>query len=320
MSHEVETMAYAGTTPWHGLGVKVDADLSAAAMMQAAGLDWAVEKKKLRIVDGPTLKDKMALVRSTDGAYLSTVGREWKPVQNADVFGFFHRFVDAGKMRMHTAGSLCDGQYVWALAETGMDWDVKTSRGAKDSMQSFLLMMSPHRAGKAMVIQHTSVRVVCWNTLNFALGSGLKGDGSGFRMPHVMEFDDNVKRAAEEALGLAGEQVVSMKEAFARLSAAKANEDEAVAYFQDVTGKEAAAEGERSKPVLDAMKAALAHSPGAEFSSAKGTWWGALNAVTYVVDHKLGRSRDTALRSAWFGGKARMKREALELALERVAA
>ena len=28
MAHQVETMAYAGEVPWHGLGVKVDNNMS----------------------------------------------------------------------------------------------------------------------------------------------------------------------------------------------------------------------------------------------------------------------------------------------------
>lgn len=44
MSHEVETMAYAGAVPWDGLGVAVSNDLTPRQMMQKAGLDWTVEK------------------------------------------------------------------------------------------------------------------------------------------------------------------------------------------------------------------------------------------------------------------------------------
>ena len=45
MAHELEmvngeaSMAYAGETPWHGLGVKVESDISTDDMMVAAGLD-----------------------------------------------------------------------------------------------------------------------------------------------------------------------------------------------------------------------------------------------------------------------------------------
>jgi len=44
MAHLVETMAYAGETPWHGLGVPVIADLTPAQMLEKAGLDWTVHK------------------------------------------------------------------------------------------------------------------------------------------------------------------------------------------------------------------------------------------------------------------------------------
>ena len=50
MAHELEIvngkaqMAYVGSVPWHGLGVKVPADLTPEQMLDAAGLNWSVEK------------------------------------------------------------------------------------------------------------------------------------------------------------------------------------------------------------------------------------------------------------------------------------
>ena len=44
MAHMIETIAYAGEVPWHGLGTKVPADLSPAQMLDKAGLNWTVEK------------------------------------------------------------------------------------------------------------------------------------------------------------------------------------------------------------------------------------------------------------------------------------
>lgn len=69
--------------------------------------------------------------------------------------------------------------------------------------------------------------------------------------------------------------------------------------------------------MLAHLRNALTHAPGQQLPSATGTLWGAVNAVTYVVDHELGRDRGAALRSAWFGQKANLKSRALELALER---
>ena len=43
----VETMAYAGEVPWHGLGTKVSDDLTPNQIMVKAGLDWSVNKLSL---------------------------------------------------------------------------------------------------------------------------------------------------------------------------------------------------------------------------------------------------------------------------------
>ena len=62
---------------------------------------------------------------------------------------------------------------------------------------------------------------------------------------------------------------------------------------------------------------AIETSPGAGLKSARGTWWGALNGVTYVVDHQgRGNSRDNTLHSAWFGSGANRKTKALQKAVE----
>ena len=68
-----------------------------------------------------------------------------------------------------------------------------------------------------------------------------------------------------------------------------------------------------SRNVLEAIET----SPGHDKDSAKGTWWGALNGVTYVMDHQSrSKSRDHALNSTWFGRNAAVKRTALTKALE----
>ena len=48
----------------------------------------------------------------------------------------------------------------------------------------------------------------------------------------------------------------------------------------------------------------------------KNTWWQALNAVTYYIDHQSGRDRDATMTSVWLGPKGALKRRALHSALE----
>ena len=66
-----------------------------------------------------------------------------------------------------------------------------------------------------------------------------------------------------------------------------------------------------------AVADALETSPGATMPSAKGTWWGALNAVTFTMDHgRKSMEEGNSLHSAWFGGNAVTKRKALTKAIE----
>jgi hypothetical protein len=108
MAHMVETMAYAGELPWHGLGTEVSNDLTPVQMMQKAGVDWKVHEVESFIeFNGKKMKTgQKSLVRETDGKILTNVGENWHPLQNEQAFEFFNEYVLAGDMEMHTAGSL----------------------------------------------------------------------------------------------------------------------------------------------------------------------------------------------------------------------
>lgn len=321
MTDAVETMAYANEKPWHGLGVPVKDTMTPKQMMKAAKLDWTVSKRPIFFEGGKQIPGKMALCRDTDDAFFSIVGKEWKPVQNEDALDFFTKWVKAGHMKMETAGSLWGGKYVWGLARIGKDFTLGTGKNA-DEVRSYLLMCSPHVRGKAMVLQFTPIRVVCWNTLNFALGRGLKGSGSAFRMIHSQKFDEAMKADAEEKLGIATEQMATFKEAAVLLSKKKITKVKQEEYFNEVLQFDPKAaskkkDGDAKEPqLLGKIRAALTHAPGQDITPSLGTWWGALNAVTYVVDHDVGRTRDTSLKNAWLGQGANLKRRALQIALD----
>jgi len=323
MTDAVETMAYAksGGLPWHGLGEPVTNKLTPEAMLKVAKIDWTVSKRPVfwdPKGDGKMVKidDKELLVRDTDQHPLSMVGANWKPVQNLQAVDFMTKFVKEAKMEMETMGSLWYGKYIWALAR------IKKSDFAiqKDELRTYILLCSPHVLGHALSISYTNVRVVCWNTLTMALGSSLKGKGKhAFNNPHSIEFTDDVKAQAAEALGLAVKQTEEFKQVVAMLAKKKAAEDKVEAYFANVMQydpEKAKKEGRPEPRIINKFREALVHAPGQDLNTAKGTWWGALNAVTHVVDHNLGRDRDTALRTAWFGQKAGYKRRALDLAMQ----
>jgi len=305
MAHMVETMAYAGEVPWHGLGTKVPADLTPEQMLQAAGLDWEVNKVDLTYGDGLVVPGKKGLVRSSDGAYLDTIGDDWNPLQNAEAFEFFNDFVMAGDMEMHTAGSLEDGRRTWALAKIK---DAVFETVKDDITECFLLFSNPHKYGMSITVMMTPVRVVCNNTITMAL----KGASDIMvKINHRSEFDAD---AVKETLGVAKEKLDTYKEAAQFLSTKNYTKDSIVEYFNEVfpftANKRDSEMSRNTKLAMDVLDT----QPGAEYG--RGTFWQAFNTVTYLTDHELGRSNDTRLQSAWFGSNRKKKIVALEKAIE----
>lgn len=319
MPANVETMAYVGDVPWHGLGEKVDAGISAKDMLKKARLNWSVARKPLTASGNIPVPDHYALVRDSDESVLGICGKDYIPTQNSEAFDFFEKFVKAGSMTMETAGSLDGGRYVWGLAKLNRGYTLKN----EDRVEGYLLLSSPHIWGKSLSAMFTEIRVVCWNTYSAALGSSKER----FRMPHVKAFDAQVQNAAEQVLGLSTECLRQREDEARLMSSAKVDAGAVAKYvcalFAPAIYKELAKSDDSKVAYLDQLPRngrrvmELYHkSPGSDFKTARDTWWGAFNAVTRFVDHEMGRDRDVALTSAWFGPRATLKQRARSLAVE----
>ena len=311
MSHEVETMAYAGELPWHGLGEKVSNDLTPVQMMDKAGVDWTVEKQDIFTANGVKLPQKQALVRTSDDKILDVVGTDWNPLQNEDAFNFFADYVAAGDMEMHTAGSLQDGQMVWALAKVKETFELFGG----DQVDSYFLFSNPHKYGKSIDVRFTPIRVVCHNTLTMSLQA--HSDRS-VRVGHRSEFD---AEQVKEDLGLATEKFAKYKEMAQFLGSRRFTAESIVQYYNEVFPNTSRKNTDKKvSNVEDLSRAAkmcyeaLEVQPGAEY--APGTWWQAFNSVTFHTDHVQGRSGETRLASQWFGGNQLRKIKAAEKAVE----
>ena len=310
MAHMIEmidgkaSMAWAGETPWHGLGTQVSNDLTPEQMLKAADLDWKVVPVPAYATIGGEQVDigRSALVRDRDNKVLDVITNDWVPNQNSDAFDFFNDFVAAGEMEMHTAGSLRDGQLVWALAKVKDGFELFNG----DAVESYLLFTNPHKYGSSIDVRFTPIRVVCNNTLSLSLSSTAN---QVVKVSHRNEFNgDNVK----EMLGVAKEKLQSYKEMATYLGSKRFTDENIVDYFKRVfpvsgAKKELSKNAEIALNIID-------QQPGAEF--AEGTWWQAFNAVTFMTDHVIGRSADTRLQSAWYGYNKGLKTRALETAVE----
>lgn len=313
MAHAVETMAFAGELPWHGLGKPVAFDLTTDEMLKESGTDWTVSKRPLYYKNQKgelVASDRVSLVRDTDDFELTTISGRWEPVQNKTAFDFFHEFVKAGNMQMHTAGSLFDGRRVWVLARVKEDF---TLFGG-DTVESYLLFSNPHEYGKAIDIRFTPIRVVCANTLSLSLRE--KSDMS-VSLSHRTKFDPEM---VKQTLGLATKRLGDYKEMAEFLGSRRYDGKDVINYFRTLFPRTGIAAGandndnaELSQPAKVALMAMM-EQPGANY--AEGTWWQVFNSVTYYADHLAGRQRETRLASAWYGPMRERKIKALELAVE----
>lgn len=314
MAHMIEMingkaqMAYTGEVPWHGLGTLVPADLTPAQMLEAAGLDWTVEKIPAfaEVAGQKVAVGKSALVRNVDQSIIDVVSDDWNPIQNQEAFEFFNDFIGAGEMSMETAGSLRDGQIVWGLAKVNDTFELFGG----DRVDGYLLFTNFHKYGHSTDVRFTSVRAVCNNTVTAALSEKVQ---NMVKISHRKAFNgDEVK----SVLGVAHDRLAQYKEAAAFLGSKRYTNENIVDYFKrvfPVSGNHDNKKKEMSRNAETALDV-LVRQPGTEF--APGSWWQAFNAVTYMTDHVIGRNADNRLTSSWYGSNRNLKSKALETAIE----
>ena len=318
--------AYVGDAPWWetgGLGKRLPEDCSPDDMLKAANLDWEVEKQPLYIEteDGSykETKGKQALVRSSDGEVLDFVGQDWNPLQNSEAFAFFNEFVEVGNMTMESAGCIDrNGKLnVWALANINRPFEIFKD----DVIQPFFLFSNPHIYGRTIDISETDVRVVCDNTLTWALNkmsTSLKNADSAVRsvkIGHRRKFDPEM---VKDALAIVQTRNETFRDAAQFLGSKKYKNETLMEYLDRVfpAARQKNPEVQEKKYSRNAKIAAdiVNTQPGAEFG--RGTWWSAFNAVTYMTDHVIGHNANNRADSAWFGYQRNKKQDAFKLAVD----
>ena len=319
MAHELAStndMAFVGDTPWHGLGNQLPKNQPLEVWQKYAGMDWEIKQSDVLFnassENGSMLnlrsnKDATVLYRSDNNEALSVVSKRYKIVQPHDVLGFYRDLVSVGGFELETAGVLKGGKKLWALARTGQE----TMLSGGDKVKAYLLLATSCDGSLATTAQFTSVRVVCNNTLQMAVGSN-KG---GIRVPHSTTFDPV---SVKQSLGLGVTAWDEFNQSIKVLSQRKINKFEVMSYLVNVLGDpdvplQDQPNQKAIKTVYDLYSGA---GKGSQLQAANGTAWGLLNGVTEFVDsHRRARSQDYRLDSAWFGQGAQLKQKAFERAM-----
>ena len=308
--HLVETMAYAGEKPWHGLGNKLTTLQPIDVWKRQAGMDWMIEESEVRYITGNhtvgaihSFPEQKVLYRSDTKRPLAVVSKRFQVVQPEEVLEFYRDLTEYSGFELETAGVLKEGRKFWALARTGQSTTLK----GKDQVNGYLLLATACDGSLATTAQFTSVRVVCNNTLQIALGD----NRGAVKVPHRSEFNAD---AVKQQLGLTvapwNRFVAKMKD----LVACPVDPDSVDGLLRRMlvySGQPGKAPVVNEQAVRSVRALYDGGGRGAQLASSRGTAWGLLNSVTEYVDHhRRARSDDHRRDAAWFGQGAQFKQRA----------
>ena len=299
MAHELEIgsngqVAFASLREpaWHQLGTVFTEEVSTSEMLKLAHLqNWNVRLEEVPLPEG-FVSDKtnyfVARTNPFDNKQtdvLGVVGERYRVLQNEDLFEFGDALLDGGG-RWETAGSIKGGRQVFGSLALERDV-VIDEKGVGDKINSYLLVNTSHDGSIAIQASVTPVRVVCANTLNLALGSGVgrnRTTKQSFKIRHTQTAQGKVQ-AAREALGIANAYLDQFSIMANELIQREITQDK----FMEIVHTAYPAPDKDSKPIALTKWANKISTIEEIYQSdttnmIAGTAWGALNALTERLD------------------------------------
>ncbi len=325
MSHQIHLdelkkthsfVAY-GEPAWHGLGQIVDKAMTAQECIKLANLDYEVAKTPIFAQidiareDGEggriyqQIEDRFATYRTDTNEILGKgVGSRYEIIQNKDAFGFFDAIIDEGEAIFQTAGALGKGERIFVTAKLPEDLHV-----AGEPCNKYIILTNSHDGTSSIIAGFTTIRVVCNNTLQAAL--------RGLENKVCIEHRSGAKERLSEAykvMKIASKYMVEIEGIFNEMANTKIEDEQLKAYIKEVMQNEYAAkkvlteeekyeDSTRLKNQVNSIyEFALSH-PTQTTDAARGTVWGAYNAISGYFNHihNFSRGQEQKFASQFFG-------------------
>lgn len=296
--------------------------------LQAAGLNWDVTEHPLDDPSGPVVGWK-SLRRSDTGSLLAVVGQSYTPVQNRDAFSPLDAFL--GDIELDHALCLKGGRRVVLTARIGLEADVT----ANDPVESWLVIYNSHDGSLAYGLMFTPIRVVCQNTLSWALGrqdrisqqdgvqslENVKLHRKRVTFKHTASVSRQIEKLPE-LINLKARQFEGTVEDYRLLHRTPCTTDLYRRYLELVFHDALYDPKTRTKRSVNSLRAypylEEAFEAGIGSETSRGTLWGAYNALTQWASHERGKSPDDRIESNLFGAGATLISTAHRSALQLV--
>jgi len=177
-----------GIAPWHGLireTEKIGTHFSTGAeMVSALGLDWGVETRPLELArTGERYRNYHEVLRKDTGETIGIVRSRFRPIQNADAFGFLPALAGQHGLQLTGGGELDGGSRVWLKAKLGehVFKGRRLANGEIDQIDQYLIFWNSHDGSSRLRLAALPYDIWCAN----ALASAWQDATMKWTVPHT---------------------------------------------------------------------------------------------------------------------------------------
>jgi len=308
---------------WHSLGQVVSDYPTSAEALQFAGLDFTVVKRKLFTYDNEnnfgnsdTVTPKIevpnyfATVRKDTEQVLGVVGKDYEVVQNREAFSFFDAIVGGDGIQYETAGALGKGERIFITAKLPNYIKV----GREDLIEKYMFLTTSHDGFGSITAAFTPVRIVCANTLNAAM----RNHTNSIKIRHTTGAKERLEQA-HKVIGISNKLSDELEGIFNQWTTVRITDVEVKRLIQLALtpnketwqNLQAGKDDEFSTCFANMCNAAFDYAmsnPTQQVDTAKGTLFGAYNAVTgYYQNVRNYRDKEAKLKSLLLSGTAQLR-------------
>lgn len=283
--------------------------MTAQQAIKLAHLDYEVVKvPNFAYYNGEFLDtpSSFSTLRTDTGQILGDrIGKNYTIVQNSEAFEFFDTLTGTGAAIYETAGVLGIGEKIFITAKMP---DTIRIEGTDDLTEVYVLLTSSHDGSGSIIAAVTPIRVVCANTLNMALSQTT----NRVAIRHSTIVKERLADA-HRVLGISKIFVEEAQETFNYLSK-KYVSDDAVKELIRTLFNDQERDSTRIKNIEDAVLEC--YFTGVGQKNIVGTAWGAINGITFYLDHvKSYRNEVTKFENILGGNSTNIATKAIELLL-----
>lgn len=316
--HLFESGVFTDNEPaWHGLGTVVPEEhltmdevfahlpLLASPVVQSNSLfgSWFDTDGEMHIAD---MAAWTMNVRQVDGKPLGVVRSTYELIQNSELFQFGEDIVEAGG-RWKTAGTLKDGALAWGLLE------IPSDAIAGEQYVKHLLVVNSFDGSMGMRACTTMTRVVCWNTLSWAI----EGTPRSYTIRHTKNARERLFEA-KAALGLAYDYEKHLAAISERLASRRVTAGGATRFWRRLvpyTPEAEVSDVTRKNIDVKRMNLATLYRKSPNLEHLRGTYLGLVHAAAEWEQHYgYNRTDEQTFHRFMVDGHQPLAKHALELA------